>query len=40
MKGLEDLKILLYKYDIHEDVHTKHIFGKGVIIGKEIDQFI
>lgn len=40
VKGLEDLKILLYKYDIHEDEHTKQIFGKGVIIGKEIDQFI
>ncbi|MCC0686251.1 CRISPR-associated helicase Cas3' [Clostridioides sp. ZZV14-6345] len=40
IKGLEDLKILLYKYDIHENKHTKQIFGKGVIIGKEIDQFI
>lgn len=40
VKGLEDLKILLYKYDIHENEHTKQIFGKGVIIGKEIDQFI
>lgn len=40
IKGIEDLKILLYKYDIHENKHTKQIFGKGVIIGKEIDQFI
>lgn len=40
VKGLEDLKVLLYKYDIHEDEHTKQIFGKGVIIGKEIEQFI
>ncbi|HGM3505953.1 TPA: CRISPR-associated helicase Cas3' [Clostridioides difficile] len=40
IKGLEDLKILLYKYDIHENKHTKQIFGKGVLIGKEIDQFI
>ncbi|HBG5343725.1 TPA: CRISPR-associated helicase Cas3' [Clostridioides difficile] len=40
VKGLEDLKILLYKYDIHENEHTKQIFGKGVLIGKEIDQFI
>ncbi|UWD49830.1 CRISPR-associated helicase Cas3' [Clostridioides difficile] len=40
VKGLEDLKILLYKYDIHENEHTKQIFGKGVLIGKEIDQII
>ncbi|HFL3556926.1 TPA: CRISPR-associated helicase Cas3' [Clostridioides difficile] len=40
VKGLEDLKILLYKYDIHENKHTKQIFGKGVLISNEIDQFI
>ncbi|AXU29029.1 TPA: CRISPR-associated helicase/endonuclease Cas3 [Clostridioides difficile] len=40
IKGLEDLKILLYKYDIHENKHTKQIFGKGVLISNEIDQFI
>ncbi|MCC0673841.1 CRISPR-associated helicase Cas3' [Clostridioides sp. ES-S-0145-01] len=40
VKGLEDLKILLYKYDIHENEHTKQIFGKGVLIDKEIDQII
>ncbi|MDX5684621.1 CRISPR-associated helicase Cas3', partial [Clostridioides difficile] len=37
VKGLEDLKILLYKYDIHENKHTKQIFGKGVLISNEID---
>ncbi|EQH69776.1 TPA: CRISPR-associated helicase/endonuclease Cas3 [Clostridioides difficile] len=40
VKGLEDLKILLYKYDIYENKHTKQIFGKGVLISNEIDQFI
>lgn len=40
VKGLEDLKIILYKYDIHENEHTKQIFGKGVLIDKEIDQII
>ncbi|KPI49097.1 CRISPR-associated protein Cas3 [Clostridioides difficile] len=40
VKGLEDLKILLYKYDIHENEHTKQIFGKGVLIDKEIEQII
>lgn len=40
VKGLEDLKILLYKYDIHENEHTKQIFGKGVLIDKEVDQII
>lgn len=40
VKGLEDLKILLYKYDIHENEHTKQIFGKGVLIDKEVEQII
>lgn len=40
VKGLEDLKILLYKYDIHENKHTKQIFGKGVLMDKEMEQII
>ncbi|MGL5693137.1 MAG: CRISPR-associated helicase Cas3', partial [Peptostreptococcaceae bacterium] len=35
VKGLEDLKILEYKYDIDEDLK-----GKGVLIGEELSQFI
>ncbi|MGY5267164.1 CRISPR-associated helicase Cas3' [Paraclostridium bifermentans] len=35
VKGLEDLKILEYKYDMDEDLK-----GKGVLIGEELSQFI
>lgn len=35
IKGLEDLKILEYKYDINKDLK-----GKGVLLGEELSQFI
>ena len=35
VKGLEDLKILEYKYDMNEELK-----GKGVLIGEELSQFI
>ena len=36
VKGLEDLKILEYEYDMNYET----LKGKGVLLGKELSQFI
>ncbi|CEP41821.1 CRISPR-associated helicase/endonuclease Cas3 [Paraclostridium sordellii] len=36
VKGLEDLKILEYEYDMNYEI----LKGKGVLLGKELSQFI
>lgn len=38
IRGLEDLKILEFKYDIYENKGS--LGGKGVLIGEELSQFL
>ena len=38
IKGLENIKILNYKYELQED--NGRLKGKGVVIGEELINFV